>query len=78
MPELEVDTPWLDEEVPGIVEALTTASTPTPAIAPIATQVVRLFSVSIASSRAIALVLLALVSMVCILDDGSELWLRAS
>ncbi len=61
---VELELPVLAEEVPGIVEALTTASTPTPAIAPIATQVVRLFSVSIASSRAITLALLALVSMV--------------
>ena len=76
--ELEVPVLVLEEEVPGIVEALITASTPTPAMAPIATPVVRRFSVCIASSRAITLALLALVSMVCILGDGSELFLRAS
>ena len=74
----ELELPVFAEEVPGIVEALTTASTPTPAIAPIATQVVRLFSVSIASSRAITLALVALVSTTCILGDGSELCLRGS
>lgn len=66
------------EEVPGIVDALTMASTPTPAIAPIATPVVRRLSVCIASSRAITRALLAWVSMVCILGDRSELCLRAS
>ena len=78
--EVEVEVPVLAlvEDVPGIVEALTTASTPTPATAPIATQVVRLFSVCIASSRAIALALLALVSMGCILGDASGLCLRGS
>lgn len=76
--ELELPVLWLAEDVPGIVEALTTASTPTPAIAATATPVVRRFSVCIASSRAMTLALLALVSMVCILGGGSELWLRAS
>ena len=76
--ELELPVLVLAEEVPGIVEALTTASTPTPAIAPIATPVVRRFSASIASSRAITLALRALVSMGCILGDGSELCLRGS
>jgi len=74
----ELEVLAVDEEVPGIVEALTMASTPTPAIAPIATPVVRRFSVCIASSRAITLALLALVSMGCILGDGSELCLRGS
>lgn len=74
----ELEVLVLAEEVPGIVDALTKASTPTPAIAPIATPVVRRLSVCIASSRAIALALLAWVSMVCILGDGSELCLRAS
>jgi len=76
--ELEVPVLALVEEVPGIVEALTTASTPTAAIAPTATPVVRRFSVSIASSRAITLALLALVSMGCILGDASGLCLRGS
>lgn len=77
--EVEVlEVPVVEEEVPGIVDALTMASTPTPAIAPIATPVVRRFSVCIASSRAITLAVLAWVSMICILGDGSELSLRAS
>ena len=76
--ELEASVLVLGEEVPGIVDALTMASTPTPAIAPIATPVVRRFSVCIASSRAITLALLAWVSMICILGGGSELCLRAS
>lgn len=76
--ELEVSVLVLEAEVPGIVDALTKASTPTPAIAPIATPVVRRLSVCIASSRAITLALLAWVSMICILGDGSEPWLRAS
>lgn len=76
--ELELPVLVFAEEVPGIVEALTTASTPTPAIAPIATPVVRRFSVCIASSRAITRAFLASVSMISILVDGSELCLRGS
>ena len=74
----ELEVPALGAEVPGIVDALTTASTPTPAIAPIATPVVRRLSVCIASSRAITLALVAWVSMIGILGGGSEPCLRAS
>ena len=73
---LELPELVLGADVPGMVEALTTASTPTPVIAPIATPVVRRFSVCIALSRAIALELLGRCSMVCILGGGSELCLR--
>ncbi|HSP10519.1 MAG TPA: hypothetical protein VLU92_13110 [Candidatus Dormibacteraeota bacterium] len=61
--ELALPAVGLGDDVPGIVDALTRARTPTPAIAPIATPVVRRFRVCIASSRAITLALLALVSM---------------
>jgi hypothetical protein len=74
----ELELPVLELADPGMVDALTTASTPTPAIAPIATPVVSRFSICIASSRAITRALLALSSMVCILGDGSEPCLRGS
>jgi hypothetical protein len=78
--ELEVDEPVPDpvaefevaaEAVPGIVVALITASTPTPATADIATPVVSRFSVRIAWSRARTLAsLAALVSTIRKLRDG--------
>jgi hypothetical protein len=76
--ELELLAVWVVDKVPGIVDALTTASTPTPAKALIATPAVRRFSVCIAASRACTLACLALVSMVRIVGGGSEARLRAS
>ena len=71
--EVELDTvaePEVAEVVPGIVDALITASMPTPAQAEMATPVVRRLSVRIASSRARTLAwLAALVSMVRKLRD---------
>ncbi|HEY1456862.1 MAG TPA: hypothetical protein VGG31_10215 [Candidatus Dormibacteraeota bacterium] len=78
--ELEVDESVPDpvaefevaaEAVPGIVVALITANTPTPATAEIATPVVSRFSVRIAWSRARTLAwLAALVSTIRKLRDG--------
>jgi hypothetical protein len=62
--ELELFALCVDEEVPGIVDALTTASTPTPANALIATPAVSRFSVCIAASRACTLASVALRFMV--------------